>query len=948
MTRNGVQLTKDLLNVQRAAKIKGTRLLTKSLTVVMRRQVEKVLELFESSLIRMAGVSATRQAKAVTITVQADQHSELWVQALNQAFRILGKDAEATIQPVMQSVADDIHEKSTMLLTGGKPSVPAKRVMQQSISEIAKDVSGINKTTQSRLARLISKGIDGGKSPGELMEEIRTKIPQIATNRVPTIVRTELGRAADRAAIRSMKDSGTVTHVSVSGCEAIEQGIPTFRGTPTCNIKNVPIEYSGDLQFHINHTGALTASGFRQENGSTPSLPLKGGEGIGTWEDRGRPVPAFVSDGGPPKPPKPPEPPQPPAAPIAPKPLPPTPPLPAAAPMVPVKPKPTPKPKPVVAPKPTPAPVPIPAVVDPVPAIAPTPVLAPIIPDPVPATPFAPPVASIADSSPTPSPSPAWSTWSDVDEFNKSLTQKQKDALQDYVGDSRMVNDPLRRGTPLRSVDAELIDDLDNIFAKAPAIPKGTKVYRVIDEDDFESFYSGKNEWVDKGFVSTSSTAAARDALIDELAERNLKPVVLEIEMGEGMSGLPLWAQGEGYFAYQKEVLLPRGRRFVFLGKEGDVVKLRVEVDDVAVIPAPIVPDPVPAPAALPAPKPAVAPKPTRPAVKYVRVSKVPAVKVNDNPVVARGLSIDETINKLNTLVNQPITVQATATTERAVFKNANDVREAIQALDREYEPAKLMQYFDYDTRDWKPETPKEVISAFDAYQAKNKSLMLAESKIRQGAGEVSMAGYASAPYNPTPSTDDLIREQLFRPPVAADKKLRFTLNAKGVRQSTLDEIKKGVELFERMIPQAALDKMSARGITVQVSSSIKRGSYNNDTRMIKIAADGAAPGTTIMHELGHALENTFMDIKAEGSRYLYKRAGGKQSVTRKGRGTERYFKDEWEKRGGHIYTGRDYGRLSNEILTMGIERMLHQPSSFLRDDPEHFAHVLKHLNNLK
>jgi hypothetical protein len=259
--------------------------------------------------------------------------------------------------------------------------------------------------------------------------------------------------------------------------------------------------------------------------------------------------------------------------------------------MVPVKPKPLPKPKPVVAPKPTPAPVPIPAVVDPVPAIAPTPVLAPIIPDPVPATPFAPPVASIADSSPTPSPSPAWSPWSDVDEFNKSLTQKQKDALQDYVGDSRMVNDPLRRGTPLRSVDAELIDDLDNIFAKAPVIPKGTKVYRVIDEDDFESFYSGKTEWVDKGFVSTSSTAAARDALIDELAEMNLKPVVLEIEMGEGMSGLPLWAQGDGYFAYQKEVLLPRGRRFVFLGKEGGVVKLRVEVDDAAVIPAPIVPD---------------------------------------------------------------------------------------------------------------------------------------------------------------------------------------------------------------------------------------------------------------------------------------------------------------------------------------------------------------------
>lgn len=737
LTNNGRQLTKDLLAVQRAAKLKGSRLLTKPLTKVMRAQVELVLSLFEKSVIRYAGVDATRGMKAVTTTLQVDAHGDLWAQAINDAFKILGKDVEVTIQPVMQSVADDIHEKTTTLLTGVKPSIPAKRVMQQQVNEIARDVTGINKTTQNRLARLISKAVDEGKSPFEVMEEVRKKIPQIATNRVPTIVRTEMGRIADRAAIRSMKDSAVVTHVSVSGCEAIEQGSPTFRGTPTCNIKNVPIEYSGDLRFHINHTGAITASGFRQSNGTTPALPLKGGEGIGTWEERGRPVPAIISDGGLPKPPKPPQspPPPPPATPIAPKPLPPTPPLAPVKPLVPVKPKPTPKPKPVVAPKPTPSPAPIPAVVDPVPAIAPTPIVAPIIPDPVPSTPVAP-----------------------------------------------------------------------------------------------------------------------------------VAPV----------------------------------------------------------------------------------PPPKRPVVKYVRVSKVPSVKVNDNPIVARGLSLEETISKLNTIIDQPIEVQPTAITESVVFKNANDVREAIQALDREYEPAKLMKYFDYDTREWKPDTPKEVISAFEAYQAKNKVLMMAEAKVRRGAGDVSMSGYASAPYNPSPSTDDLIREQLFRPPVAADKKLRFTLDAKGVRQSTLDELNKGVELFERMVPQAALDKMSERGITVYVSSSIKRGSYNNDTRVIKIAADGAAPGTTIMHELGHALENTFMDIKAEGSRYLYKRAGGKQSVTRKGRGNERYFKDEWEKRGGHIYTGRDYGRLSNEILTMGIERMIHQPSSFLRDDPEHFAHVLKHLNNLK
>jgi hypothetical protein len=115
------------------------------------------------------------------------------------------------------------------------------------------------------------------------------------------------------------------------------------------------------------------------------------------------------------------------------------------------------------------------------------------------------------------------------------------------------------------------------------------------------------------------------------------------------------------------------------------------------------------------------------------------------------------------------------------------------------------------------------------------------------------------------------------------------------------------------------------------------------------VPANGAAPGTTIMHELGHALESTVTAIKRDGNRYLRKRAGGKASITRENRGTTKFFEDEWEKRGGNLYTGRDYGeRLENEVFTMGLERMVHQPSSFLRDDPDHFAHVLKHLNNLK
>lgn len=574
MTRNGAQLTKDLLNVQRAAKLKGTRLLTKSLTAVMRRQVEKVLELFETSLIRMAGVAATRQVKAVTMTVQADQHADLWASALEQAFRILGKEVEATVQPVMQSVADDIHEKTTTLLTGVKPSAPAKRVMQQSINEIAKDVTGVNNTTQRRLARLISKGIDAGKSPGELMDEIRTKIPQIATNRVPTIVRTELGRAADRAAIRSMKDSGTVTHVSVSGCEAIEQGIPTFRGTPTCNIKNVPIEYSGDLRFHINHTGAITASGFRQENGSTPALPLKQGEGIGTWEDRGRPVPALVSDGGLPKPPKPPEPPQPPAAPIAPKPLPPTPPLPAASPLVPVKPKPTPKPKPVVAPKPTPTPAPIPAVVDPVPTIAPPPALTPIIPDTPSAT-----TATTSGRTPVgydgfvasmelvPSGSPRNAAEFYGRLFNGSvnLTNDDRLAFADYI-ETPAFSQRLRTGF---TNNIQVIQDAPRVRAlteslSSRTLQKETYVFRGLNSvPELENLNVG-DYLVEDSFMST--TPSMNSAFIKETVQYG--GIVMRVKLPKGapvkyVSG----ASPSAYYADEVETLLQRGSKLRLVGK---------------------------------------------------------------------------------------------------------------------------------------------------------------------------------------------------------------------------------------------------------------------------------------------------------------------------------------------------------------------------------------------
>ena len=99
----------------------------------------------------------------------------------------------------------------------------------------------------------------------ETAKYLRGNFPERSRNRISTIARTELGQAADEGRKQSMKDLGTVTHVSVIGCEAREAASPTYRGESTCNIEDVPIGDMDTLEFHINHTGTIVPSRFAGE-----------------------------------------------------------------------------------------------------------------------------------------------------------------------------------------------------------------------------------------------------------------------------------------------------------------------------------------------------------------------------------------------------------------------------------------------------------------------------------------------------------------------------------------------------------------------------------------------------------------------------------------------------------------------------------------------------------
>ncbi len=111
---------------------------------------------------------------------------------------------------------------------------------------------------------------------------------------------------------------------------------------------------------------------------------------------------------------------------------------------------------------------------------------------------------------------------------------------------------------------------------------------------------------------------------------------------------------------------------------------------------------------------------------------------------------------------------------------------------------------------------------------------------------------------------------------------------------------------------------------------------------------------STVMHEITHGTEQQTPSILEAARRFLLKRANGERTRTlRRLTGNPRYradeyaFEDEFAKRGGHHYMGKDYGSRATEILTMGIERLHADPLGFASDDPEYFDFVLSTLQKL-
>ena len=267
LTSNGARLVTDLIRVQKLARRESYPKMTKGLLAMFNEEMDEFIEALEHP---------SAKARQPDISIELPEHlAALVASALRKTFseKQIRARVVKRLRPAIQTAMDHTYRKSVVLL-GGKPTDRNLNRIRANADRMCNLVTRISQTTKYRLRREIRYAMDNRMTLAETVKHIRSRFRSIAAYRIPTIVRTEIGRAMDYATIQAFKDQGNVTHVSVIGCEAIEPGIPTYHGIPTCNIRNVPIEDALDLEFHINHTGTIIPTGFLKADGKPPRLRL--------------------------------------------------------------------------------------------------------------------------------------------------------------------------------------------------------------------------------------------------------------------------------------------------------------------------------------------------------------------------------------------------------------------------------------------------------------------------------------------------------------------------------------------------------------------------------------------------------------------------------------------------------------------------------------------------
>lgn len=226
---------------------------------------KKAVGIFRRQLNEVVRRVTLRTTKAVEIPIV--QHEAMWLAAIADVFDDAGLDVQLELVPPIQSVMAQGYSKTSILLSQDADPQMHPRLARES-KEIASKITRINATTRQAFERVIRQGIADGLTVTDLAKQLRERVMPMAHNRSLTIARTELNNAWTRGAAAAFQESKTLEYVSVIGCEAEEPQSPHYKGHSTCNYPDLPVSELEDflaVGFHINHTGTIVPSGFRQD-----------------------------------------------------------------------------------------------------------------------------------------------------------------------------------------------------------------------------------------------------------------------------------------------------------------------------------------------------------------------------------------------------------------------------------------------------------------------------------------------------------------------------------------------------------------------------------------------------------------------------------------------------------------------------------------------------------
>jgi hypothetical protein len=275
-SEHGSALLKAMVRLSRITTKTAKPYIERKANEIFNRQLARVISKVKQ---RSGHKAADDSILSDPIQISIGNDEALWAAALKDVFAETGDEIVIELVPPIQSVMGQAYGRVSTLL-GQDTSLAGTQLIAKTARGIASRIVNINQTTRDLMDRQIRQSIKDGLSVTETARQLEEIVPEFNRSRVSTIARTELSNAWSKGTIASFKESETLTHASVIGCESAEPerwGDPSFQqfmwnGKGTCLAEDVPVDEMDNLNFHPNHTGCWVPSRFRNEDGSSADI----------------------------------------------------------------------------------------------------------------------------------------------------------------------------------------------------------------------------------------------------------------------------------------------------------------------------------------------------------------------------------------------------------------------------------------------------------------------------------------------------------------------------------------------------------------------------------------------------------------------------------------------------------------------------------------------------